>query len=150
MTTIFNQSTIDGIIQRIEKLSSNAQAKWGKMNTHQMVKHCILSEKMYLGDTKYKRLFIGKLFGKMALKSMVKDDKPLKQNQPTHPTFKTQGNGEIEHLKKDWINLVKEYSKRNDTSFGNFTHPFFGKMTKEQLGISVYKHIDHHLRQFGA
>lgn len=150
MTTIFNKNTVDDIIQRIEKLSSNKNARWGKMNSYQMIKHCILSEQMYLGDTKYKRLFIGKLFGKMALKSMVKDDKPLKHNQPTHPKFKIQGNGGIEHLKSDWKDLVKKYLKRNDDEFENFVHPFFGKMTKDQLGISVYKHIDHHLRQFGV
>jgi hypothetical protein len=29
-------------------------------------------------------------------------------------------------------------------------HPFFGRMTPEQIGYMLYKHTDHHLRQFNS
>ena len=84
----------------------------------------------------------------MALKDFLKDE-PFRRNVPTAPGFKIkEQNGNIVQLKGEWINLIKEYDHFNNNS--NFVHPFFGRMTKEQLGILAYKHIDHHLRQFGA
>jgi len=147
METIFNQQTIDNFVDRVKRLKADENAEWGQMTPYQMVKHCILSEQMYLGDTKYNRLFIGRLFGAWALKSVVKDKSPMKKNQPTHPTFKIKGDGNLDEQKNIWINLIKRYNQK--VSFAEFVHPFFGKMTKDQIGIYVYKHIDHHLRQFG-
>ena len=150
MKTIFNQQESEGLVERIDILSKENSAQWGKMNAYQMIKHCIESENMYLGNVKLKRLFIGKLFGKMALKGMVNDDRPLGHGKPTHPTFKITGNGKVEELKEEWIELIKQYNVRSEDNFRDFEHPFFGKMTKQQLGVSVFKHIDHHLRQFGV
>jgi hypothetical protein len=116
------------------------------MNVYQMLKHCTLSEEMYLGITVYKRAFIGRLFGKVALKSMLKDDSPLARNNPTVPQCKvTEQNGDVAAQKKQWIELVEEYGKTTKT---DFEHTFFGKMTREQMGQLAYKHLDHHLRQF--
>ncbi|MFD1127776.1 DUF1569 domain-containing protein [Paenibacillus provencensis] len=28
-------------------------------------------------------------------------------------------------------------------------HPFFGKLTSEEWSIGLYKHLDHHLKEFG-
>ncbi len=149
MKTIFDLTTRQHLIERVETLSNNSNKEWGKMSIYQMIEHCVLSEEMYLGKTKYKRLFIGKLFGKGELKKMTKNTHDLKKNQPTHPTFKTTGNGDITPLKNKWIDLLTEYG--NDAiDFEHFEHPFFGKMSKEQIGISVYKHTDHHLRQFNV
>lgn len=94
----------------------------------------------------YKRLFMGKLFGRMALNGILKDDKPMKKNQPTHPEFKIKGNGNFETEKAKWIDLLNGYNGFSNT---NFVHPFFGKMTKEEIGKYIFKHTDHHLRQFG-
>ena len=115
-----------------------------------MVKHCILSEEMYLGKTTYNRLFIGRLFGRMALKSVVKNGSPMKKNEPTHPTFKITGTGNLEDQKRIWSSLIQQYESKSEADFDTFVHPFFGKMTKEQIGVYVYKHTDHHLRQFGV
>ena len=150
MDTVFKQETIDSLTKRIDLLTESSSARWGKHSVYQMIKHCILSEKMYLCKTEYKQLFVGKLFGKMALKGMLKDDSPLGKNKPTHPSFKITDSGNVKDEKKIWIELVKEYTKQDSSKFSNFCHPFFGKMTKDQLGIAAYKHIDHHLRQFSV
>jgi hypothetical protein len=146
MKTIFDKETRDGLISRVNLLDENNKPEWGKMNVYQMLKHCTLSEQMYLGRTKYKRAFIGRLFGKIALKGMLKDDSPLAKNNPTVPQCKvTEQNGDVAAQKKQWIELIEEYGKTSKT---DFEHTFFGKMTKEQMGQLAYKHVDHHLRQF--
>lgn len=146
METIFNQKTVDGLTDRINQLKTTNNAQWGKMNAYQMLKHCTLNEEMFQGKRQYKRLFMGKLFGRMALNGILKDDKPMKKNQPTHPEFKIKGNGNFETEKAKWIDLLNGYNGFSNT---NFVHPFFGKMTKEEIGKYIFKHTDHHLRQFG-
>ena len=147
MKTIFDQQTIDGLVDRIHLLENASPGKWGKMSAFQMVRHCNKSEEMFQGKKEYKRLFIGKLFGRMALKGILKNDAPMEKNQPTHPEFKITGDGNFQLEKEKWITLLNNYSVFSNP---NFVHPFFGKMNKEQIGRYVFKHTDHHLRQFGV
>lgn len=144
MKSVFDQTTRDELITRINSLDENSTAKWGKMNVYQMLKHCTLWEEMLLGKKEYKQSFLGRLFGKIALKDMLKDE-PMKPNLPTVPSFKVSGNGDVAAAKAEWIELMREHGRRNSSGF---VHPFFGKLTAEQAGQMAYKHIDHHLRQF--
>jgi hypothetical protein len=148
MKTIFDKSTRDSLIARIETLNENSTAKWGKMNVYQMLKHGVVCEEMYLGKTKHKRTLLGRLFGKMGLKNLLKDESPIGRNAPTSPAFKiAESSGDVAAEKKKWISLIEEYAHYPDS---DLVHWFFGTMTKEQVGYFVYKHTDHHLRQFGA
>jgi hypothetical protein len=145
MHTIFDKSTRERLIVRIEGISGECHARWGKMDAYQMLRHCSMSEQMFLGKKKYGRAFIGRIFGGMVLRSILKDDHPMKINKPTHPKLKVTGTGNVGAEKQKWIMLLKEYEYYPGEGF---THPFFGKMNREQVGYLVYKHTDHHLRQF--
>jgi hypothetical protein len=149
MKTIFDKATRDELITRINLLNENNNTQWGKMSIYQMLKHCTLYEEWILGknSTKYKQAFIGRLYGKMALKKIIKDESPLKRNVPTLSNLKVkENNGNVTAEKKKWITLIEDYENFSNP---DFIHSFFGKMTKEQIGNMAYKHIDHHLRQFG-
>jgi hypothetical protein len=147
MKSIFDKATRDEIINRINTLNENSKAQWGKMNVSQMMKHCTQFEEMSLGKKKYKQSFLGKLFGKIALKDMLKDE-PIKKNLPTVPSFKIRENNfDLANEKEKWVKLIQEYEHFSNN---NFIHPFFGKMTKEQIGLLDYKHNNHHLLQFNA
>ena len=150
MKTVFDKETRDELIKRINSLNENSTAKWGKMNIYQMVKHCSIYDGWLLGEDtpKYKQAFIGKLFGKTVLRSMLKDEKPLKHNMGTLDSLKaTDSNGNTFSQKKRWIELIKEFEFFSNPEF---VHTFLGKMTKEQIGYLDYKHTDHHLGQFGV
>jgi hypothetical protein len=148
MKSVFDKNIREELIKRINSLNENSKAQWGKMNVYQMIKHCILCEEMYLGKTPYKRTFLSFILGKIALRHLMKDDKPKKRNSPTKQEFIISENtGNLLEDKMKWISLIQEYENYSNQ---NFVHWFFGKMTKEQVGISVYKHIDHHLRQFNV
>src|ERR1700712_4883151 len=108
MKTIFDKITRDELINRINSLDENSVAQWGKMNVSQMLRHCTQWDEMALGKKKYKQSFIGKLFGKMALKGMMKDE-PMKKNVPTVPSFKIKENCDVAEEKKKWVKLVDEY-----------------------------------------
>jgi hypothetical protein len=148
MKTVFEASTREELTKRINSITDNNKALWGKMNAYQMVKHCALCDDMYHGKIPMKRVFIGYLIGKMILKKSLKDEAPFAKNSPTSPLLYTnKASGEMEEQKKVWLSSIERYANYQDI---NFVHPFFGPMTREQIGLFVYKHADHHLRQFGA
>src|SRR3954465_2757118 len=128
MKSVFDQSTREELIKRIGSVSESSKAQWGKMNVYQMLKHCTVCEEMYLGKRKYKRAFLGRLFGKMGLRNILKDETPIQPNSPTGPDFKIkEASGDVAAEKMKWIGLISEYA---DYSNENFEHWFFGKMTK--------------------
>jgi hypothetical protein len=148
MKTIFDKATRNELIGRIATLNESSKAEWGKMNVYQMIRHCALYEEMMLGKKRFKRVFLGYLFGKMALRSLIKDDAPLKKSTPTVPSLlEPLTSGDFAAEKSKWIALIEEYGSSVNNSI---MHPFFGDINKEQIGSLVYKHADHHLRQFGS
>ncbi|MCE7057561.1 DUF1569 domain-containing protein [Algoriphagus sp. AGSA1] len=150
MKTIFDPAAREELTRRIGSVKEDSHPQWGKMNVYQMLKHNTYWNGWILGteDHAYKQAFIGKIFGKIALKRMIKDDSPFDKNIPTSDQFKVkEENGDLESERIQWISLINNYG---DFSNPKFVHDFFGKMTKDQIGVLVYKHTDHHLRQFGA
>jgi hypothetical protein len=150
MKSIFASNLQEELISRINSLTTSSQARWGKMTLCQMLKHCSSWDEWMLGIHKpvYKQAIIGKLFGKTALKKLTKDDRELDKNTPTVSAFKPKdSNCDIEQEKKEWVSLIRQYSNYHNPGF---IHIFFGRMTREQVGILAYKHTDHHLRQFGV
>jgi hypothetical protein len=147
MKSIFDIQTRTEILSRIKKLNQESKAIWGQMTAAQMVKHCALCEEYYHGHFPVSRSFLGRLIGKVAINKMLKDDQSmLQKNAPTSPKFRV--NNDVEDLeleKEQWKSLIEQYDSFNKEYF---THWFFGKMSKEQLGQFIYKHCDHHLRQF--
>ncbi|HQQ96645.1 MAG TPA: DinB family protein [Cyclobacteriaceae bacterium] len=148
MKTIYDLNTKQELIDRINLLSEHAASAWGKMNVAQMVHHCVLWEEMMLGKITYDRQWVGRLFGKWLLKIEVKDDRPMRKNNPTIPALKP-GSSPTDFARERhrWIQLLQEHDL---TSNLEIVHPFFGKMTPVEVGYHVYKHTDHHLRQFNV
>ncbi|MDN3689358.1 DUF1569 domain-containing protein [Cyclobacterium jeungdonense] len=150
LTSIFDDRVREGLILRISALYPSHKAQWGNMNVFQMVKHNTYWNEWILGKGGHtnKQAWMGKLFGNMALRSMIKDEKPLDKNIPTSSQFKVkEQTGDLEAEKTKWIALTRAYDQFDNPAF---IHDFFGKMTSGQIGVLVYKHSDHHLRQFGV
>lgn len=148
MKTVFDKATREELISRINTLNENSQAGWGKMNVYQALKHCTLWDEWVQSGKNNKQALIGRLFGKMALKKVLKDEAPLARNTPTLAEFRIkETTGDIASEKKKWVALINGYAHYSNP---DFLHSFFGKMTKEQVGQMAYKHADHHLRQFNS
>src|SRR5690606_14019540 len=151
MKTIFEKSTRDQLIHRVNSLNENNKALWGKMNVYQMTKNLNIWNQCVLGinnEIPYKQRFPGKLIGKMVLRSNTKNDKPLGKNAPAGSDFTSkEKSGDFEREKKTLIELTEHYRHYDNP---DFIHDFFGIMSEEQSGIFAYKHYDHHLRQFGV
>lgn len=149
MKSIFDKTVREELAGRINLLSESSQARWGKMTVGQMLRHCCLCETYYLGNVKIKRSLLGRLVGRHAIQAILKDEAAvLRKNAPSPAIFQVhQPVEDINAEKQQWIYLLERYTQFNQTVF---THWFFGRMQKEELGQFIYKHADHHLRQFSV
>jgi hypothetical protein len=143
---LFDSAAKQDIINRINKLTPDSKALWGKMNVGQMLAHCQMPIGVADGTHKLKRTLFGKLVGPM-VKSMLYNDKPFKRSLPTDKSFLMTDPKDFEKEKQKLLAMVSNFS---ETSIVNETHTFFGKLTKEQWSKGTWKHLDHHLQQFGV
>lgn len=149
MKSIFNKETRDEVINRINTLSVDSKSQWGTMTIGQMIRHCTICEDYYFGKIKVKRSWLGMVVGRSAINSILKDDNStIRRNAPTAKQFKvTEDVSNLDEEKEKWKVAVTRYATFGDNYF---MHWFFGKMTKEELGQFIYKHCDHHLKQFNC
>jgi hypothetical protein len=149
MKTIFDKETSKEILNRINKLTPETQRKWGKMDVAQMMAHCYEGLLMVTGEKKMPRVFIGRLIGAL-MKPLVLSEKPFRRNSPTAPGLIIADAREFEKEKELLTAKIKSITSSGKTITTTHPHPFFGKMNPDEWGISVYKHLDHHLTQFGV
>ena len=148
MESLFTSDGNRRIVERIMKLDSAHAPLWGKMSAAQMVTHAQRPLQVALGELKLKRGIVGLLFGKMVKKSLAKPGN-FKPNLPTAPQFVVHDQPDFMKERKHLIRMVEEFGNRKE-SVTAFVHPFFGKMTTEEWDLLQWKHLDHHLRQFGV
>ena len=147
MKTLWDESSRRELKDRLEHLQGDAPARWGKMNAPQMVRHVVSAMQMANGelDTAQKNLPIRF----PPLKQLVIYWLPWPQGSPTAPELLNQEPGE-------WAEGIAQLRAQID-GFGARDrkapwpiHPAFGKLTPKAWGVLTYRHIDHHLRQFGV
>ena len=149
MKSLFDKATYDEVMQRMGSLHADSTANWGKMNASQMLAHCKEAFKVPLSEKKMPRMLLGVLFGWM-MKSKLYDDVPWKKNLPTAPNFIIKDQPDFEAEKKGLTALIHQFHAAGPGGITKFPHPLFGKLTPDQWGKSMYKHLDHHLQQFGV
>ncbi len=149
MEDIFNKQDNQGIVERINKLTPESQALWGKMNVARMLVHCQKPIDVLTGKLPLKSGLLGFLFGKMAKNNFLKM-RGFGKNAPTHPKFKIKDNPDFHKEKALLVSMVETLGSLGTESIAIDTHPFFGPMTNEEWGSLMYLHLDHHLKQFGA
>ena len=150
MKSIFNTEAYEEILSRIDQLSESSERQWGKMQVGQMLHHCQYPLKIGLGrhNPKNKPSLMLKVMGKFFKKSLY-NDKPWKQNLPTAKSFKVEDDKDFTAEKQVLVGLIRDFHQEKDKKEWD-PHPAFGSFTPEQWGQMQYKHLDHHLRQFGV
>ena len=144
---LFDLSVKQEIIGRINKLTAQTPRQWGKMNVSQMLAHVQMPIRIAFGTHQPKGSFLLRLIGPL-FKSKLWDEKPYKQSLPTDPTFVMTGTEkDFEKEKTELIDLVNNF---NETSIQCERHPVFGKLNKHNWSKATWKHLDHHLKQFGV
>jgi len=144
---MFEPGVKQEIIDRINKLTPQTKQQWGKMNVAQMLAHIQKPIGIAMGTHQPKGSFILRLIGPL-FKSKLWDEKPYKQSLPTDPTFVMTGaEKDFEKEKSILLSMINNFSR--ETIVGE-QHLVFGKLTKDNWSKATWKHLDHHLKQFGV
>ncbi len=149
-TDIYNTAKVNALVARLENVTENSERQWGKMTAFQMCRHMLVSCEIALGKRTYKRQFMGRIFGKMILKSLIKTADDFSKNSPTASFLVIKEDGDLETEKAKLIALLKEFPEQGAAELDGRLHPFFGTISSAGWSRLTYKHFDHHLRQFGA
>lgn len=149
MKNVFQPEVLEEIKQRINKLQPDTQREWGKMEVAQMMAHCSAALEVAAAQKFPPRIFIGRILGPF-FRSVFSNEKTLKKNMPTDKTFLVIDRRNFEKEKARLIDLVSQFSTGGEAKCTRHPHSFFGKLTPAEWGLGMYKHLDHHLRQFGV
>ena len=153
MKNLFDPSIAAEMKRRVSSITPANERRWGKMTAPQALAHCAITLEWATDQDRPSRMFLGRLFGGLIARKVTSDDLPLKRNTPTAPQLVITVIGDertLEAEKERVCNLIDRFAVGGPAACTTHPHTFFGPMTPEQWSILMYKHLDHHLRQFGA
>jgi hypothetical protein len=149
MRNLFESGAVDEVISRIDGLQATSQRQWGKMDVAQMMAHCSGALDMASGQMILPRLFIGRVLGPF-VKPIYTNEKPFSKGNPTDPKLVVSDQRDF-HREREQLKLkIRQFHEGGEAKCTQHPHPFFGALTPYEWSRGMYKHLDHHLRQFGA
>lgn len=147
MISIFDPSDNAQFIHRIQNLQADTPAIWGKMSVDQMCEHCIAAINVAFGKQDLTISFPMRLLGRLLKNKAFNSD--FGKNSPTAKEFRITSHSDFEKSRDQLIACVQEFAKGTSV-ITVMQHPFWGKMSYEDWDKLMWRHLDHHLRQFGV
>ena len=148
MKNIFNKNDNQEIISRINNLTSESKAVWGKMSVEQMLSHCVSPIAVGLGTETLKIPFPMRMLGRL-MKNKWLNAPEFKKNSPTAKEFIRTEHYDFDTIKNELTQKVQKLGEGFQV-IQIETHPFWGKLSEADWNNLQWKHLDHHLRQFGV
>jgi hypothetical protein len=149
MQNLFQAEAIEEVISRIDELQPATPHQWGKMDVAQMMAHCSAALDMASGRVVLPRLLIGRILGPF-VRPVFTSDKPLSRNAPTDKSLVIADKRDFSQEQEQLKARIRQFHQGGEAQCTRHPHPFFGSLTTQQWATGMYKHLDHHLRQFGV
>ena len=146
---IFLLADTNEVITRIQQLNPDSKPLWGKMAVGQMLAHCNVTYELVYENIHPKPNFFISFVLEFFVKKHIVGDKPFNQNIKTAPYFIVKDNKNFESERTRLINYIYKTQELGESYFENKESHSFGVLTKSEWNNMFYKHLDHHLRQFG-
>lgn len=150
MKNIFNQEVSAEVISRINQLTTQSKPLWGKMSVAQMLAHCNVTYEFIYESKHRKPGALKRLLLKLFIKPLVVNEKPYKKSSPTAPEFLMKSDKNFETEKKRLIDFILKTQKQGEQAFDGKSSHSFGRLSAKEWNNMMYKHLDHHLNQFGV
>ena len=150
MKVLYDPERAAEVQDRLQRLRADSPRQWGKMSASQMLAHCAIGLEAALGDIRPSRLFIGRVLGGLVKSRELGTDAPFRRNSPTAPFLVIVDEREFESERSRLRTLIDRFAVGGRVGCTTHPHTFFGRLTPDEWGVLMYKHLDHHFRQFGA
>lgn len=149
METLFDVSIRDQFLARIGRLRPDSPRGWGKMDAAQALAHQALGIEAATGDARLSRPLPARVIGPF-FEGWMLGPKPFSRNSPTHPRLVMKSPMDVGRERDRLLAAIRKFHEAGPASAARYEHAFVGKLTGVEWGRMQHKHIDHHLRQFGA
>ena len=149
MKNLYQSETVNEVVARLDTLGPAAVRQWGKMDVAQMMAHCSATMDMASGRLNRPRAFIGRVLGPF-FRSVFTNEKPFSRNSPTDEKLVVSDQRDFQREREQLKSKLQQFQQGGEAQCTRHPHPFFGPLTTQEWGRGMYKHLDHHLRQFGA
>lgn len=148
MKSLQNERDRIEVIRRLERLTLDAQPRWGRLTAAKMICHLADALRMAHGDlaTRPPR---SSAFTRFLLKPLFIFVLPMPRNLPTARELLSTAPSTFERDRQACADLIRRFSSTPSSGKGP-SHQFFGVLTWPEWGALQWRHLDHHLRQFGA
>jgi hypothetical protein len=150
MKNLFDPAVVPELTGRIAQLTPTSQRQWGKMTVSQALAHCCIGFESATGAQKPARMLVGRFLGPIIKPLALGNDDPIRKNTPTAPVFVVSDDRDFQPEQANLVAWVVRFNAEGPKACTNHPHAFFGQMTPDEWAILMYKHVDHHLRQFGV
>ncbi len=149
MPTLFDPATAAATKARVQQLRPQSERQWGSMNAAQAAAHCAAGIGIALGDQRPPRMLAGRLFGRI-IKPLALGSADMRRNTPTVPSMVMADERDLATERQRLCDAIDRFTTAGPTGCTTHPHSFFGPLAPEEWATLMYKHLDHHLRQFGA
>jgi hypothetical protein len=150
MKNLFEAAAVEEVKERLERLRPDSGRLWGKMNAAQAMAHCSAGLELATGDRLPPRKLLGRIIGGLVKPMALGNDEPMRRNTPTVKDLVVQDERDLEIERKRLSALIDRFAAAGPEGCTTHPHSFFGRLTPREWAILMYKHLDHHLRQFGV
>jgi len=147
--TLFEPEECERTVQRILGVTATTPPQWGRMDAARMMVHCRIAMQVAVGEVRLRRGWVGVILGPLA-KRILLSDKPFRRNGPTAPEFRVLEAHDFDRARDELVAQVRGFQRGGAASLTPDPHPFFGRLTAKEWQRLQWKHLDHHLRQFGV
>jgi hypothetical protein len=150
MKNLFDAARVEEVKQRMARLRPDSERQWGKMSAPQALAHCSRGFELASGDLRPPRVLIGRIIGPIIKPKVFGNDEPLRRNSPTVKGLVIQDDRDLAEERAGLCGVIDRFVAAGSKGCTKHPHSFFGPLTPEEWAILMYKHLDHHLRQFGV
>ncbi len=148
---LFDATVANDVKTRLGKLEPETGRRWGKMTAAQMLAHCSVSMQWAVGEVvPEKGALPARLMGRLVKPMVFRNEDPLRKNSPTAKSLIVADDRDLPRERQRLSGLIDKFAAGGAAGCTKNPHSFFGKMTADEWAILMYKHLDHHLRQFGV
>ena len=148
MPTFWDTTTRHEICRRVERLTPDARARWGKFTPAEMLAHLNDAMRMATGELQVTPKNLPIRY--WPLKQLIVYALPFPKGAPTAPELLSRCKEADLAAEQAEFRIIAERLAAKASSDRWPEHPAFGPLTYRAWGVLKYRHADHHLRQFGV
>ena len=148
MKNLFEAATVEEVKGRMAQLRPDSERLWGKMNPAQALAHCSAGLELAVGDRTPPRVLVGRIMGWIVKPLVLRNDEPMRRNSPTIKDLVVLDERDLGTERERLRGLIERFAASGPAGCTAHPHSLFGRLTPAEWAILMYKHLDHHLRQF--